>query len=65
MYAYQWTVKAKRRVGKIPAGAWVEIIKTNTSMKPTMLDIYKAFESKYGVKIPSVSEQNFDILKNF
>lgn len=66
MYSYQWTVKAKRQVGKLPAGAWVEIIKTNTTTKPTPLEIFKAFENKYGMRIPSVStDMCFDIQKDF
>ena len=40
-----------------------EIIKTN--MKPSMLEIFKGFEQKYGVKIPCVSDQYFDIRKDF
>ena len=55
MVSYQWTVKSKRIVGRLPVGAWVEIIKTNTTAKPTPLEIFRAFESKYGMKIPTVS----------
>ena len=63
--SYQWTVKTKRVVGKLPAGAWIEIIKQNT-VKPTPQEIFKAFESKYGSKVPSVSiDNNFEIIKNF
>lgn len=65
MISYQWTVKVKKPVGKRPAGAWVEIVKNNTSSKPSMLEIFKAFESKYGVRVPSVSDQYFDIRKDF
>ena len=65
-YSFLWTVKTKRQVGKLPAGAWVEIIKTTTSAKPTPLEIFRAFESKYAVKVPSVSiDNNFEIIKNF
>ena len=63
--SYQWTVRTKRIVGKLPVGAWVEIIKQNT-VKPTPLEIFKTFESKYGSKVPSVSiDNNFEIVKNF
>lgn len=55
MYSFHWTVKCVKQTGKIPAGAWVEIIKTTTSSKPTPLEIFRAFEQKYGVKVPSVS----------
>ncbi|MDE7450411.1 MAG: peptidase [Paramuribaculum sp.] len=65
MYSFQWTVKVIKPVGKLPVGAWVKIVKTTTTMKPTMLEIFKAFEKKYGVKVPSVSDQNFDIRKDF
>ena len=65
-YSFLWTVKTKRQVGKLPIGAWVEIIKTITSSKPTPLEIFKAFEAKYGMKVPSVSIDNsFEIKKNF
>ena len=63
--SYQWTVRTKRIVGKLPTGAWVEIIK-QSMIKPTPLEIFKAFESKYGSKVPSVSIDNsFEIIKNF
>lgn len=65
MYSYQWTVKVKKPFGKLPVGAWVEIVKNNTASKPSMLEIFKAFESKYGVRVPSVSDQYFDIRKDF
>lgn len=65
MYSFQWTITTKRQIGKLPAGAWIEIIKTNNRMKPMMHDVFKAFESKYGVKVPIVSEQSFDFQKNF
>lgn len=66
MISYQWTVRSKRVVGRLPIGAWVEIIKTNTTAKPTPLEIFRAFESKYGMKIPTVStDQCFEIVKNF
>lgn len=65
MISYQWTVKVKKPLGKLPAGAWVEIVKSTTSSKPSMLEIFKAFERKYGVKVPSVSDQYFDIRKDF
>lgn len=64
MYSFQWTVKVIKPVSKLPVGAWVEIVKT-TTMKPSMLEIFKAFESKYGVRVPSVSDQYFDIRKDF
>lgn len=64
MYSFQWTVKVIKTFGKLPVGAWVEIVKTST-VKPTMLEIFKAFENKYGVKVPCVSAQYFDISKDF
>ena len=64
-YSFLWTVKTKRQVGKLPAGVWVEIIKTTTSAKPTPLEIFRAFENQYGMKVPSVSiVNNFEIIKN-
>lgn len=66
MVSYQWTVKSKRIIGRLPVGAWVEIIKTYTTAKPTPLEIFRAFENKYGMKIPIVSaDQCFEIIKNF
>lgn len=52
MVSYQWTVRSKRVIGRLTIGAWVEIVKTNTTAKPTPLEIFRAFESKYGMKIP-------------
>lgn len=66
MVSYQWTVRTKRVIERLPIGAWVEITKTNTTAKPTPLEIFRAFESKYGIKIPTVStDQCFEIIKNF
>lgn len=66
MISYQWTVKTKRIVGRLPVGAWVEIIKNNTTAKPTPFEIFKAFEAKYGMRVPTVSvDQCFEIIKNF
>lgn len=59
MYSFHWTVKTVKQVGKLPAGAWVEIIKTTTSAKPTPLEIFRAFEQKYGMKIPSVATDQY------
>lgn len=64
MYSFHWTVKAIKRVGKLPAGAWVEIIKTTTSAKPTPIEIFRAFEEKYKMKLPRVStDQSFQCIK--
>ena len=64
MFSFHWTVKTVKQVGKLPAGAWVEIIKTTTSAKPTPIEIIRAFEQKYGMKIPSVSiDQYFTCIK--
>lgn len=65
MYSFHWTVKTKRQVGKLPIGAWVEIIKTTTSAKPTAVEIFRAFEDKYGMSIPRVSvDQYFKCIKD-
>ncbi len=66
MISYQWTVKTKRIVGRLPVGAWVEIIKSNTTAKPTPFEIFRAFEAKYGMRVPTMSvDQCFEIIKNF
>ncbi|MCM1141935.1 MAG: peptidase [Muribaculum sp.] len=64
MYSFHWTVKTVKQVGKLPAGAWVEIIKTTTSTKPTAVEIFRAFEQKYGISVPRVSvDQSFICIK--
>lgn len=64
MYSFHWTVKAVKQVGKLPAGAWVEIIKTTTSAKPSPVEVFRTFEQKYGMSIPRVSvDQSFEFIK--
>lgn len=65
MSAYLWKVTAKRAVGsKLPAGAWVEIVKSGTSAPPNQREITQAFESKYGIKIPNgTSTSCFEMIK--
>ena len=60
-----WKVTAKKTVGKIPSGAWVEIVKNGTTAKPSANEITAAFEAKYGLKIPSgqANTAQFDITK--
>lgn len=48
---YLWIVTAKRNAGKLPAGASVEIVKQNTSARPTAKEIVSAFENKYGIAV--------------
>ena len=49
MSAYLWKVTTKKQVGKLPAGASVEIVKNNTNAKPTQKEINEAYNEKYGV----------------
>lgn len=64
MYSFHWTVKTVKQVGKLPVGAWVEIVKTTTSAKPSAVEIFRAFEQKYGMSVPRVSvEQHFTCIK--
>lgn len=55
MITYQRTVNSKRVVGCLPIGALVEIIKTYTTPKAMPVEIFRTFENKYGMKIPTVS----------
>ena len=64
MYSFHWTVKTVKPVGKLPVGAWVEIIKHTTSAKPTMVETFRAFEEKYGMSVPRVSDQYFRFIKD-
>lgn len=61
MSTYLWKVRTKNRVGKLPAGASVEIVKNNTSGKPTQKEINAAFNAKYGVDGGSSSTSYYDI----
>ena len=64
MSAYLWKVTAKRAVGKLPAGAWVEIVKNGTSASPNQREITQAIESKYGIKIPNGTPTScFEMIK--
>lgn len=65
MSAYLWKVTAKRAVGnKLPAGAWVEIVKSGTSAPPNQREITQAIESKYGIKIPNGTPTScFEMIK--
>ena len=56
-----YKVVAKRNVGRLPAGANVEIMSNNLS-SPNVLDIVKAFEEKYGMHINYVKAY-FEITK--
>ena len=53
MASYLWKVTAKRNLGKLPAGASVEIVKQNTSAQPNANEITVAFANKYGIAIPN------------
>lgn len=64
MHSFQWTIKVKMKVGSLPVGAWVEIIKPQP-ITPSLREIYKAFEDKYGVKLPLASHLCFDVRKDF
>lgn len=59
-----YKVTAKKAFAKVPAGAWVEIMKTTAQSKPNASEIMKAFEAK-GIKVPNgyVSSTYFDIVK--
>ena len=71
MYSFHWTVKAVKQVGKLPAGAWVEISANTTSSSFWTQSQYRKaiaerFVSKYGLKCPvskfeqQVNNVNFD-----
>ena len=47
MYSYLWKVTAKRNVGKLPAGASVEIVKQNTTAQPNANEITVAFANLF------------------
>lgn len=61
MSAYLWKVTTKKQVRKLPAGASVEIIKNNTTGKPTQQEINLAYNAKYGVDGGSLSTSYYDI----
>ena len=61
MSAYLWKVTTKKQVGKLPAGASVEIVKNNTSGKPTQKEINAAFDAKYGVDGGYLSTSYYDM----
>ncbi|MBF1586487.1 MAG: peptidase [Prevotella sp.] len=61
MSAYLWKVTTKKQVGKLPAGASVEIVKNNTTGKPTQKEINEAYKTKYGVDGGSLSTSYYDI----
>lgn len=48
-------------MGKLPEGASVEIIKNNTTAKPSQKEINEAFDEKYGVNGGSLSTSYYDI----
>lgn len=47
MSSYLWKVTAKRNVGKLPAGASVEIVKQNTTAQPNANEITVAFANLF------------------
>ncbi len=61
MSAYLWKVTTKKQVGKLPAGASVEIVKNNTNAKPTQKEINEAYNAKYGVDGGSLSTSYYDM----
>ena len=65
MSAYLWKVTTKKQVGKLPAGASVEIVKNNKSGKPTQKEINAAFDAKYGVDLGGfrTSKNNMQLQK--
>ena len=62
MSAYLWKVTTKKQVGKLPAGASVEIVKNNTNAKPTQKEINEAYNAKYGVDGGSLSTSYYLVL---
>ena len=62
MSAYLWKVTATKQLHKLPKGASVEIIKNNTSAKPTQQEINDAFTAKYGVNGGSLSTSYYDMV---
>ncbi len=60
-----YKVTAKKTFGKVPMGISVEIIKTTGQSIPNASEITKAFENKYGIKIPNgyANKTYFDIKK--
>lgn len=61
MSSYLWKVTTKKQVGKLPAGASVEIIKRNTNAKPSQREINEAYNAKYSVDGGSLSTSYYDI----
>ncbi len=61
MSAYLWKVTTQKKVGKLPAGASVEIIKRNTTAKPTQKEINEAYNAKYAVDGGSSSTSYYDM----
>lgn len=59
---YLWKVTTKRVVGKLPAGANVEIVKNSTTAKPTQKEINAAYNAKYGVDGGSLSTSYYEIV---
>lgn len=48
-----YKVTTKKKAGKLPVGASVEIIKTTGQSQPNAKEITEAFEAKYGISIPN------------
>lgn len=62
MSAYLWKVTVKRKIGKLPQGASVEIVKNNTNAKPNQKEINDAFTAKYGVNGGGITTSYYDIV---
>ncbi len=65
MASHAFKVTAKRKVGKIPAGSFVQVIKDQPGI-PTSQHILKAYEQQLGITIKNVGispSSNFTIEK--
>ena len=65
MSNYLWKYTANRNIGNVTKGMAVEIMKTNTSSKPSQKEIALALNNKYNAKVHEshCGETNFDIVQ--
>lgn len=65
MSNYLWKYTANKNIGNITKGMAVEIMKTNTSSKPSQQEIAKALNNKYNTNVHEshCGQSNFDIIQ--
>jgi hypothetical protein len=64
MSSYLWKATANKNFGKVLKGIMVEVLVTNRSGKPLVIEIQEAFERKYPIKVGGgMPESTFDIVK--